>query len=294
MEDKSVAIVILNYNSLEETRTLVKSIRLHERKCNPYIYIIDNASNDADELKEEKFDKCNVILLDENNGYAAGNNYGIRKAIEDGYDYIVIANSDTVIINDNTIYSLISEMTRNNAHIIGPTILDKNRNVSSGAGTVSIFGKVRDEYTESTKWCQCIIGAFFVLDKVLINKVGYINENYFLYLEETDFFLNSYRMGYKTLYYPKTSVIHYCGTTTSKVYDYYISRNRFLLAERNFHTPHLLMSIYLLFEYIITDLKQFIACKVGLRKYDYKFRRKMRWKGYIDGVKKIYGKNHKL
>lgn len=294
MVEKSVAIVILNYNSLEETRSLVKSIRIHERKCNPYIYIIDNASNDAALLKNEEYDKCKIILLKDNNGYAAGNNYGIRKAIEDGFDYIVIANSDTVIINDNTIYSLIMEMTRNNAHIIGPKILDKNRKESSGAGTVSIFGKVRDEFTKSITWCQCIIGAFFVLDKELIKNVGYINEKYFLYLEETDFFLNCFRMGYKTLYYPKISVIHYGGTTTSKVYDYYISRNRFMLAERNFNTPHLLVSMYLLFEYIITDIKQFVACKVGIRKYDYKFRRKMRWKGYIDGVKKIYGKKQKL
>lgn len=294
MEGLSVAVIILNYNSIEDTRHLIKSVKKHEKKIRPHIYIIDNASNDAEELAKEIIDGCEVVLLSENNGYAAGNNYGIRKAIEEGYNYVVIANSDTEIIEDNTIYSLICAMKKNNAFIIGPEILNANNKATSGAGWVSRFGKVYEKLTVQPKWCQCIVGAFFVLDKRLIENVGFMKENYFLYLEETDFFLNCFRKGFKVLYFPHIHIVHYCGKTTSKVYDYYISRNRFLLAENNYKTPHLVMIIYLLFVFMVTDIKQFVACKVGIRDYNYKYRRKMRWIGYFDGVKRIDGKNSKL
>lgn len=290
MNNKSVAIIILNYNSCKETYNLVNSIYKYERIISPHIIVIDNDSNDAITFKQKPIGGCEMILLDENNGYAAGNNVGIKKAVNDNFEYIVIANSDTEIIEDNTISNMIKAMDANNAFILGPGIVDKNRNITSGAGGVSRFGKVKEIPSGFSTWCQCIIGAFFIIRRQLIDEIGYIKENYFLYLEETDYFLTAYRNGFRTLYYPEIKVMHYGGTTTSKVYDYYISRNRFILAEQNFDTPHWLMCLYLFFEYVITDIRQFVACKFGMRKYDAIYRRKMRWAGYKDGVYRIQGK----
>lgn len=292
MNISKAALIILNYNSYDETINLVQSIRMYEMELVPYIIIIDNASKDANMLKERCPTDCELILLNDNNGYAAGNNVGIKRAIELGFEYIVIANSDTEILEKNTIKKLLYAMEFNNACIIGPGILNADNNMTSGAGKVSIFGKVHEKLDMNAKLCQCLVGAFFVIKKEVFDKIGFIKEDYFLYLEETDFFYRAYINRINILYYPFIKIKHYEGTTTSKIYDYYISRNRFELAENNFQTPHIIMCVYLFIEFIITDLKQAIACKLGIRNYDYKYRRKLRWQGYYDGIKKIKGKKN--
>lgn len=290
LDDMSTAVIILNYNSLEDTKCLIRSIRFMEHELNPCIIIVDNASNDANELQKNPIEHCEQILLNENNGYAAGNNVGIKRAIELQFNYIFIANSDTEIVQENTMSRMIKAMIENDAYIMGPGILNMRGDSASGAGYVNRFGKVKEIRTVDPVWCQGVVGAFFAIRPDVISNIGYMDEHYFLYLEETAYFYKSYNGGFRSLYYPQIQVLHREGLTTSKVYDYYISRNRFILAEQCLGTKHFTLVLGLFLEYICTDIKQFLACKIGIRNYDYVFRRKMRWKGYRDGVKGICGK----
>ena len=289
-----IGIVILNYNSSNETKNLISSIKCHENINDLRCLIVDNNSSqeDIDNLKD--IQDCEFIFLHDNQGYAHGNNVGIKDSIDHGCEYIVIANSDTELLEDDTIEKLIHEMNNLNADIIGPKIVDKSGKNTAGAGYLTRFGKVREKRPSVATSCDCIIGAFFIINKDCILNMGLINEDYFLYLEETDYFYRAHNAGYKVLYFPDIKVRHYGGVTSSDVYDYYISRNRFILIDNCFGTPQILVIIYLLFEFLFRDIRQLFACMFGIRNYNFRFRRANRWSGYFAGIRHEKGKANNL
>ena len=91
----SCAIVILNYNDLENTLRLYQELK--DFSVLSRIYIVDNASTDSSrQVLEELHDsKCKLIFAKENKGYGAGNNLGFRAAFSEGMDYCFLANPDT-------------------------------------------------------------------------------------------------------------------------------------------------------------------------------------------------------
>lgn len=287
---EKICVIILNYLSCDETNQLCESIRQHENKENYDIVIVDNSCNATEREKINRINNAHKIFLSENLGYANGNNIGIKYAIQNHYKYILIANSDTLVIEDRTFPRLCAAMKNSNASIIGPEILDRNNKPTAGAVYLGKFGDTIEKRTKEPTYCEGLIGAFFMLDSSVVEKNGYIDERFFLYLEETDYFYKAFKQDIKILYNPRVKIVHFGGTTTSKVYDYYISRNRFLLVRKNFTIPNFILSTVIFFKYCLIDFKQYLACKIGIRHYDYSFRRKMRWRGYKDGVKGIVGK----
>ena len=98
--DKSVFIVVLNYKNLADTVACLASLR--KITYNRYrIVVVDNDSQDGsyESLKEQETDCC-IIQSGENRGYAAGNNIGIRYALEQGADYVCILNNDVEVEPD--------------------------------------------------------------------------------------------------------------------------------------------------------------------------------------------------
>ena len=92
-----VGIVILNYNSWADTVACVDSIHEAEKKLEFRIYLVDNCSPVRPETGVlESLDKKGVIFIqnERNAGYSAGNNIGIKRALEDGCEEVLISNSD--------------------------------------------------------------------------------------------------------------------------------------------------------------------------------------------------------
>ena len=92
-----VGIVILNYNSWADTVACVDSIHEAEKKLEFRIYLVDNCSPVRPEPGVlESLDKRGVIFIqnERNAGYSAGNNIGIKRALEDGCEEVLISNSD--------------------------------------------------------------------------------------------------------------------------------------------------------------------------------------------------------
>ena len=110
-----VGIVILNYNTPNDVITCVASI-LEKTQAEKIIYIVDNNSTDnSKEVLIENFsDKEGIKLIfhNENKGFSAGNNVGIKKALEDGCEYICVCNADILLEND-AIYMIREFMEKN-------------------------------------------------------------------------------------------------------------------------------------------------------------------------------------
>lgn len=122
---KKIAFVILNYLTEDETEKCVDSIQ----KCcsnNEYkIYIVDNCSpNGSGKYLKKKYIRYNnieTILCDKNIGFARGNNVGFKKAkYEYKADFIVLCNSDTVILNSDFCRCIVEKYETDNYSVLGP------------------------------------------------------------------------------------------------------------------------------------------------------------------------------
>ena len=119
---KELAIILLNYNNVNDTLECVKSIEdYYERQCT--IIVVDNKSTDNSKEKLlENEHRYKLILNDVNEGFAQGNNIGIKWAVEEGYKYIMLLNNDT-LITKNSIENMIDEIEKDKSiGIISPSL----------------------------------------------------------------------------------------------------------------------------------------------------------------------------
>ena len=121
-----LGIIILNYNTWDETLKCVASIQKFYVESQYKIYIVDNCSTEKLSMEQEEIllslRNVEVIYAKENRGYSAGNNIGIKRAIEDSCTHFLICNSDIIVV-DKTIWRMCNYMNKNMmVGIIGPQI----------------------------------------------------------------------------------------------------------------------------------------------------------------------------
>lgn len=290
MNEKTVAIVILNYNSAQQTENLIQSLKKFEEDYD--LIIVDNHSSKSDREQLEKFQTCAEIMeLRQNSGYAAGNNAGIKRAMELKYQYILIANSDIEIIYPNTIKKLVFYMDKLHADAVGPQMRNDKGEINSGIIIDNRMGRTSRKITHEITPCRSLVGACLLLSRRMIEKNGYIPEEYFLYREETDYLIQAYQKDLKIYYIPQIEIIHRHGTTTGKVWDYYFNRNSIYFARKIWHTPviflalfHFLKSVYLTYS-IFTGLEHRENKAESI---------KLMWLGYVDGIHGKIGKKENM
>lgn len=286
--DALIFIVILNFNGYEDTIECVKSVNNLDYS-NYEIVIVDNNS-DSDEFEKLKtqFPQHEVINNSFNGGYANGNNIGIQFAISKKADYICVLNNDTVVTKD-----LLSRLVKrfdeiHNLGVIGPAILDykiKHLIQSTGAKINFLYGKVPplneglvyQSLDEGLIECDYIGGACMLFKVDLVNKIGLIPENYFLFFEETEWCHLAKINNYK-IYCDSEAVIYHKGSSSIKKYQglshYFMNRNRVVFVKRNVGSlKFVFFSIYLLMETLVFSiLKGFNREKI---------------KAYLDGFKNV-------
>ena len=129
------AFVILHYLTYEDTCNCVDSIEDHCKKFNYDIIIVDNGSNNTsgekllDKYKNNS--KIKIIISKENIGFAKGNNLGFEYAKTNlNPDFIILANNDTMLINDYFCSEIIKEYNISNFAVLGPKIILKDNTIN--------------------------------------------------------------------------------------------------------------------------------------------------------------------
>lgn len=228
---KVLSIIIVNYKSSDDISRCLSSIVKYETKFIDYEFIIvDNNSNDH-KLKElnEKFPFIKIIYAPQNGGFAYGNNVGIRHS---SGEFVFLLNPDTYI-EDNSIETLLDRIASDaSIDIIGPKLLNTDKTNQSFFAPKSyltlwklfcqqlylhklfkrskIFNsyyRTYMNYNEETLVEQ-VSGAALMFRRSVLNMTGLLDENYFMYFEESDFCLQAIKKGKKLLYYPKSIIIH--------------------------------------------------------------------------------------
>lgn len=290
-----VYIIILNYNGYTDTINCVENIKNINYK-NYKIVIIDNASTDESiTILKNKFRDCYIIQSDINNGYAGGNNLGIKFAINNNSDYICILNNDVLV--DKNFLRILIEYYLNNTNIgmIGPMILDYyDQKVvqSTGAmvnlykGNINIINKNEKLNNIEKKIINCdyVGGACILIKTKVISEIGLIPEEYFLFFEETEWCIKAKKLGYKIICNCNSKVMHKGSSSINKVTglsEYYMARNRILFEKRNASKNQLFLFY---FYFLLCTIYKLLTHKEKLYKLNY----------YFDGIFNKVNKKFRL
>lgn len=263
--ETSLYIVTINYNTSDHTIEMVRSISACDYK-NLKIIVVDNNSN-ASELEKLKEIEKEVLLIrsEQNMGFSGGNNLGIKRALKDNSDYIMLLNNDTVI-EPNTITELIKSIETGEADVVCPKILDYFDRTKIGyaggevipyKGGVKIYGVAQSSLESKFNQKKIITfahGCCILAKKETWQLIKEMDEKYFLYFEDTALSVQLGRLGKRILYLPSAVVYHKESISTMKYsdnYQFYFCRNRLLFIKENVHFPmkliaYIYTSIYML------------------------------------------------
>jgi GT2 family glycosyltransferase len=254
---KKVFVIILNWNGREMTPDCLRFlVKLNTKNIELNIVVVDNASTDGSIKALKKFSPFVKLLCNQSNlGFAGGNNVGIKYALKNGADFILILNNDT-IINKNLLVQLVEVAEkRKDAGILSPKVyfapgfeFHKDRYRKDDLGKViwyaggnldwdNIYGENRgvDEVDKGQYDQICEIdfatGACCLFRREALLEVGLFNEKYFMYLEDAELSQRIKRKGWKVLYAPPAYLWHKVAQSSavgSELNDYFITRNRLL------------------------------------------------------------------
>jgi hypothetical protein len=204
-----------------------------------------------------------LIENDQNYGFAEGNNIGIRFAMNNFQsDYILLLNNDTV--QDPCFLKNLVEGSDScsNAGFAGPKIYYSDykgrTDVINHAGVLlSMWTGIAihrgDEKPDTGQYDQVrevdsLTGACLLVKREVIEKIGLLNPDYFLYWEETDWCLRGRKAGYVCVYIPSSIIWHHVGSSVQgPTYQYYYTRNLFWFIKENAERPQKIMFVFFFF-----------------------------------------------
>ncbi len=236
-ESIKISVIIVNYNVEYFLEQCLNSTFKALEKVSGEVFVVDNNSIDGSvDMVREKFPAVQLIANKENTGFSKANNQAIR--VSKG-EYVLLLNPDTVVEED-TFSKCIDFMDNHpEAGGLGVRMVDgkgiflpesKRGLPAPAAAFYKIFGISRlfpkskrfskyhlgylNEF--ETNQVDVLSGAFMLMRKETLDKVGLLDEAFFMYGEDIDL---SYRIqlgGYKNYYFPETKIIHYKGESTKK------------------------------------------------------------------------------
>ena len=246
----SIYVIVLNYNGFSDTLECVTSLMkaIPPETLKYQVVVVDNHSTDNSYPMLQESLPASVILLDSkrNGGYAFGNNVGIRFALEHSADYVCILNNDTIITED-FLSPCVAELKNNHSiAFISPMLMNYYDDlVQNTGGTISILrGKStemnknvsKDSIQKGLISCDIVYGAAMVFESRLIQAIGFLPENYFLFYEETEWCYKAKQAGMLNCINSKTKIIHKKSESLkamSEMQKYLMERNRTLFVKRN-------------------------------------------------------------
>lgn len=235
--NKTVNIVIPNWNGDWCIKRCIDSL-IKQTYTEIIITVVDNCSLDESISILDTYEKINLIKNNKNYGFATAINIGIKSITS---DYVLILNNDTWL-DSNFIEKALEEVKRKNIKILGfkeagyesdEIYYDKGENYY----TIDIFGYHTGVSTSKKNLFLC--GVCLLFEKEVYDQTGGLDNNFFMYLEEVDWFwrLNLYQIEYEQ---SSVLIVHHKrhGSTGSGVLSY----KRFLW--RNENTLRMLIKNY--------------------------------------------------
>ena len=283
-----LAVIIVNYNVKYFLKQCLESVYNSTSLENIEVYVVDNDSKDGSvEMVVESFPKVKLIANKKNVGFSTANNQAIK---ETNADYVVLLNPDTLVQSDS-FEKVIKFMDEHpDAGGLGVTMIDGNGKFlpesKRGLPTPEVaffkifgfskifpkskkFGKYHLGYLDKneTHKIEVLSGAFMAMRMETLDKVGLLDEDFFMYGEDIDLSYRITQGGYENYYFPGTTIIHYKGESTKKSsvnYVYVFYKAMAIFAKKHFESNKAslfskLINIAIFFSASLAIIKRFFS-----------------------------------
>lgn len=269
-EQTDISVIIVNYNVEYFLEQCLNSVFNALKSVKGEVFVVDNNSIDGSvEMVKSRFPEVKLIANKHNAGFSKANNQAI--ALSTG-NYVLLLNPDTVVEED-TFEKVVQFMNEHpEAGGLGVRMIDGKGTFlpesKRGLPTPSVafckifglsrifpksklFAKYHLGYLSEfeTAEIEILSGAFMLIRKSVLDKVGLLDETFFMYGEDIDL---SYRImlgGYKNYYFPETRIIHYKGESTKKSsinYVFVFYRAMVIFAQKHFSKNHAFLFSFLI------------------------------------------------
>lgn len=227
-----VSIIIINYNSSKFTANCIESIHKFTKSLTYEIIIVDNNSHEDDFRLLETFafnnngklikSKCNL-------GFGGGNHLGYQHA---SGEYLAFINNDAELLENSLLKLLTFYKSQSNIGVVGLPQINEEKKVFKYSYRqftglkYHLLGQSSPEKHYSKKHqhdlsgpfeVDQVSGAFMFIKSSIYEAVGGFDPNIFLFYEEMDLCLRLKKKGFKTMFYPDSTFIHYMGMSSASV-----------------------------------------------------------------------------
>lgn len=255
---KKLSVIIVNYNVCYFLEQALLSVRKAIQHLDAEVFVVDNNSVDGSvEMVKNRFPEVKLIANKENTGFSKANNQAIKLAAG---QYILLLNPDTVVEEDTFVKCCRFMDEHPDAGGLGVKMLDgkgeflpesKRGLPTPWVAFYKIFGFSKI-FPKSKKFgryhlgfldkdkiheIEVLSGAFMLMRKTALDKVGLLDEDYFMYGEDIDLSYRITQGGYKNYYFPETRIIHYKGESTKRTsvnYVFVFYRAMIIFAKKHF------------------------------------------------------------
>ena len=232
-----LSVIIVSWNVREELTGCLRSLRDNRPRDEFEVIVVDNASTDGTaEAIKKSFADFRLIANSENRGFAAANNQGIK---ESGGEYVLLLNPDT-IVRPKSLDILINFMDEHKgAGVCSPKLLNEDGTTQPSARRFPTFraalhrhtifrsiGIFRKQYRrwlmkdfshdEQTDVDQ-LMGACLLVRRSVLEEVGLLDEDFFMYYEEVDLCFRIKRAEYRVVFVPEATIVHLGGRSAAQV-----------------------------------------------------------------------------
>ena len=232
-----LSIIIVSYNTKELTKQTLDSIYKNKHEFVFETIVVDNDSHDDTiEMIQGCFPDVKLIINKENLGFSKANNLAIRQTQG---RFILLLNSDT-FVNDSCLEKSLEYLQTHpkvgalGCKVILPSgTLDHacKRGFPTPVASFYYFLKLDRLFPKSKRFgsydltylseneiheVDSLMGAFMMIKKEVLDEVGLLDEDYFMYGEDIDLCYRIKKKGWKIIYYPEASIIHYKGGSSKK------------------------------------------------------------------------------
>jgi GT2 family glycosyltransferase len=228
--------VVLNWNGGEDTLAALASLQGVPAIC------VDNGSTDRSaELVAERFPDVELLRTGANLGFAAGNNVGLRRALERGADWVLLVNNDAVAEPGVRAALERAAAARPDAGLLACKILFADGAAVQYAGAsfnarLGYSGRVDTDGRDELRDVGRADGAALAVSRAALERAGMLDESLFMYVEDVEWSLRVRRAGFAVVLVPDARVRHKgsgaSGGASSTTNLYYDTRNTIVVAER--------------------------------------------------------------
>lgn len=287
-----VGIVTVLYNSDAVLPDFFASLALQHEV--PFrLYVIDNSSSDSGtQLSRELAQQCGidvrVLFNNANLGVAKGNNQGIDMALADGCSHVLLANNDTKF-GPGTLRELLAALSEKRELACTPKIMyhDEPDRLWYGGGHINAWTMRTPHYgmrridqgqLDYQRHVNYAPTCFMLLDASVFDRIGLMDEQFFVYYDDTDFVWRLNGGGLRICYVPTAVVLHKVSSSTggdrSPFSVYYLNRNRVYFIRKNLQG---LQKTVAMGYFLATRLPQLGRMPASLSRRG--------WRGVVDGFR---------